>query len=92
MGKVVGKLYSRTHTELRNGKKIIYTLVLLCTGPGKSDRTMSGVVVKQTDEFSDLQIGMYSNTWTASIFNEYVGSVNMNNLKWKEIVIGQGAG
>lgn len=92
MKKVVGKLYAHIHTELRSGKKQIFTNVLLCTGPGKTDRTMSGVVVKQTDEFSDHQMGMYSDTWTASIFEEYIGCANIDNSKYKEIIIGNCAG
>lgn len=92
MEKVAGKLYARIHTELRSGKKQIFTTVLLCTGHGRIDRTMSGVVVKQTDYFSDFKLGMYSDTWTESLFEEYIGCVNINNSKYKEITICNCAG
>ena len=48
--------------------------------------------LKQTDDFSDFKLGMYSDTWTESIFEEYIGCVNINNSKYKEIIIGNCAG
>ena len=87
MNKIKGKLYSNVHTELRSGKKQIFTTVLLCTGPGRTDRTLSGVVVKQTDNLSDFKLGLYSDTWTESMFEKYIGCININNSKYKEISI-----
>jgi len=86
MEKKIGKLYSHTHTENRNDKKIIYRIIIMCTGMGDSDRKISGVVVDQTDEFSDFQIGDYSNSWTfiQGFYEEYKGEVLLNNKNWKE--------
>ncbi len=59
--------------------------VILCTGPGKSEKTFSGVVVKQKDPLSDFQVGDYSDTWTTGVFEkEYANHVVLDNMRWKE--------
>lgn len=88
MNKIKGKLYSNVHSELRGGKKYIFTTVILCTGDGKYSNTFSGVVVKQTDDFSPHYLGVYSETWTKSVFDEYISCVNIDNKKWKEYNFG----
>ena len=88
MEKQIGKLYSRIHNENRNGKNTIYRMVIMCTDVNKNNnKTISGVVVDQTDEFSDFQIGSYSSTWTfvPGFYEEYVGEIRLNNENWKDI-------
>ena len=87
MEKKIGKLYSRTHKENRNGKCQIFMLVLLCTGMGKSDKTVSGVVIKNTDTFSDSHVGAYSDSWTwcNDFWEEYKGSVRLDNSNYVEL-------
>jgi hypothetical protein len=75
MEKEVGKLYV-------SGKTVI-----LCTGSGTSERTFSGVVVKQKDPTSYHQVGDHSNSWTTSVFDrEYEDHVVLDNTRWKERV------
>ena len=85
MEKQIGKLYVSRHTERRNDVDKDFKLVILCTGAGKGDRTFSGVVVEQTDEFSDHCLGNYSETWTwhPDIFKEHDESVTINNINWR---------
>lgn len=71
MNKEVGKVYT-------TGKTYV-----LCSGPGKSEKTFSGVVVKQTDETSDHYVGSYSSTWTDGVFKESDDSVIIDNQTWR---------
>ena len=57
MEKQIGKLYVSKHTERRNGLDMVFKLVVLCTGEGRSESRFSGVVVEQTDDFSDHSCG-----------------------------------
>ncbi len=86
MKKQIGKLYVSRHTENRNNIIMNFELVIFCTGLGKSEKTYSGVVVKQTDDTSDIKLGDYSDVWTwhSDVFTEYVGDIIINNLNWKE--------
>lgn len=88
MDKIKGKLYSSVHRELRKGKKYIFTTVILCTGNDKYKNTFSGVVVKQTNDFSLHHVGLYSNSWSNLVFNEYNSSINIDNKNWKDCTIG----
>lgn len=72
MNKQIGMVYNNNRTYI------------LYTGPGTSDKTFSGVVVRQDDKFSDHQVGNYSNTWTESVFNETDESVVIDNKSWRE--------
>ena len=89
MEKQIGKLYGSSHDERRNGKLHHFELVIFCTGYGRSRKTFSGVVVKQTDDFSDHKLGNCSDTWTwnEDIFQEYDKELRINNKKWKEPII-----
>ena len=86
MEKQIGKLYVSEHKELRDNKKIIYKLVILCTGLSDSSRRFEGVVLQQTDDYSDHRVGNYSKSWTWNIdmWKEYNGEVILNNNKWTE--------
>lgn len=72
MSKQVGKVYN-------NGRTFI-----MCTGPGNSEKTFSGVVVKQDDSTSYHQVGNYSTTWTEGVFKETDDSVVIDNKSWRE--------
>lgn len=72
MNKEIGKVYNSGRTWI------------LCTGPGRSDKVFSGVVVKQDDETSDHQVGNYSNTWTDGVFKESDETVTIDNSTWRE--------
>jgi len=72
MDKKIGKVYNSGRTYI------------LCTGPGKTEKVFSGVVVRQNDETSDHQVGDYSNTWTEGVFKESDESVVIDNKTWRE--------
>jgi len=72
MSKDIGKVYSSGRTYI------------MCTGPGKLEKTFSGVVVRQDDETSDHQVGNYSTTWTEGVFEETEDSVIIDNKTWRE--------
>ena len=56
--------------------------VVMCTGPGKRNSEFSGVVVKSNN--TEFPLAAISNTWVMKSFKEYNGTVNLNNLDWKE--------
>jgi hypothetical protein len=83
----IGKLYVSRHTETRDGTPIEFELVLFATGSDVKPRwgnydTISGVVVKNTDPFSDHQVGNFSHTWNAQQFEEYDKEVVISNQTW----------
>ena len=81
MNKIIGNVYTTGRTYV------------LCTGYGKSDNVFSGIVVKQEDETSEHQIGVYSSTWTEGVFKEAKDDVVVDNSTWRsryEIEISQG--
>lgn len=71
MTKEVGKVYTTGRTYI------------LCTGLGQTEKVFSGVVVKQTDETSDHQVGVYSSTWTDGVFKEADESIIIDNTSWR---------
>lgn len=79
--KEIGKLYAAAGT------------VVLCTAYNKVKPkwgnyiTMSGLVVKQDDVTSDQQSGTFSDTWNESVFEEYFGTVVLNNKEWKPMIV-----
>ena len=62
------------------------TTYIMCTGPGKSPRTFSGVVIRQDDPTSDHYKGSYSNTWSSVPFFETTLIVEVSNAGWKPFV------
>ena len=72
MTKEVGKVYNSNRTYV------------LYTGPGSSDKTFSGVVVRQEDETSEHQVGRYSTGWTEGVFKETDDTVVIDNKSWRE--------
>ncbi|MDC7250729.1 MAG: hypothetical protein PQJ49_12500 [Sphaerochaetaceae bacterium] len=85
-----GKLFISKHTETRNGQEHEFRTVLLCTGEGADPKwgnypTISGVVVEQTDQFSNHQQGMYSDTWNKGVFEPYEGQVEVQSREFVEI-------
>ena len=84
MEKQIGKLYASI-------SPLGDFMVILCTGFGKSEKTFSGVVIKQSDKFSDHRVGDYSESWTwhPNVFEEHSGDIVLDNNNWKpEIEIG----
>lgn len=78
MEKEIGKLYASI-SPLGN------SMVILCTGYGLTEKRFSGVVLKQSDKFSDHRVGDYSDSWTwhPSVIEEYYGDIVLNNNNWK---------
>lgn len=72
MNKDIGKIYNSGRTYI------------MCTGSGKSEKTFSGVVVRQDDLTSDHKVGDYSTTWTEGVFKETDDSVVIDNKSWRE--------
>jgi len=72
MNKEVGKVYNNNRTYI------------LYTGPGTSDKTFSGVVVRQDDKTSEHQVGSYSTSWTENVFKETDESIVIDNKTWRE--------
>lgn len=86
-----GKLYVSEHNERRDGVLQTYELVLIATGTGVKPKwgnyeTISGLVVTNTDKFSDHRVGDYSDTWAKGQFKEYVGSIIIDNKTYTEPV------
>jgi len=81
MDKQIGKLYSHSYKERKNGKlKIYHTIVMCTTGFNTNLNTFSGVVVKQTNNTSDHRVGDFSNGWVSSVFIEYNKPVKLSNI------------
>ena len=72
MNKIVGKIYNTGRTYV------------LCTGPGKTEKVFSGVVVRQDDITSDHMVGNYSTTWTEGVFKETDEYVVIDNKTWRQ--------
>jgi len=88
----VGKLYVCRHNETRNGIREDFELIIFCTGVGVKStwgnyKTISGVVIKQTDKFSSLPLGEYSQTWNIDRFEEYDGEITLSNSTWVEFKV-----
>lgn len=72
MNKEVGKVYTTGRTYV------------LCSGHGINGEFFSGIVVKQTDETSHHQVGVYSSSWTNGRFKETDTNFEIDNYDWIE--------
>jgi hypothetical protein len=72
-GKQKGKLYVSEFGKM----------VILCTADQILQNRFAGVVVAQLDKFSDHAFSNYSESWTASVFNECVKEIIIDNKIWE---------
>lgn len=82
-----GKLYWYRWMEGKPPKSVKHQTVVLCTEdsiPGT--KRFAGVVVEQTDGFSDHCVGTFSQSWNAVVFEACPQAVTLDNAKWKEFV------
>ena len=70
--KEVGKIY------INNSGAIF----VLCTGEEREKRTFCGTIIKMQGRFSNFKVGDHSNTWSDSVFSEYEGKLELDNMDW----------
>lgn len=78
MEKQIGKFYSKNNGEM----------IIVCTGFGISERTISGTVIYNTNPSNVFNVGVHSDSWTfhEDYLTEYEGDIILNNNTWREFI------
>lgn len=58
---------------------------ILWTGKGRSEKTFSGIVVKQLDQESEHKVGTHSKDWSKDLFKETTYIVTDEWKQWYKI-------